>query len=143
MSYRPPRSPLPSPAQPPFNPIWLPSGLGASSIAGIGSLLLVWLGLSPLSRLSEAVSKVSPRNFGLDVDESRLPRELRPIAGRLTPCAHPDLRDGASGRAGMPTPSAAISPVSGTGTFPVAVREVPPGGSSGRAPDAAHAAGSS
>lgn len=40
MSYQPPKSPLPSPAQPPFNPIWLLLGVGASSIAGIGSLLL-------------------------------------------------------------------------------------------------------
>lgn len=40
MSYQPPRSPLPSPAQPPFNPLWLLAGLGASSIAGVGSLLL-------------------------------------------------------------------------------------------------------
>jgi signal transduction histidine kinase len=50
----------------------------------LGSLALVWLGLSPLSRLSEAVSKVSPKNFSLDLDESRLAPELRPIAGRLS-----------------------------------------------------------
>jgi signal transduction histidine kinase len=33
--------------------------------------------------MSDAVSKVSPRNFSLDLDTSRLPRELRPIAERL------------------------------------------------------------
>src|SRR5262249_33554383 len=49
----------------------------------LGSLMLVWLGLAPLSRMSDAVSKVSPRNFSLDLDTSRLPRELRPIAERL------------------------------------------------------------
>jgi signal transduction histidine kinase len=50
----------------------------------LGSLLLVWLGLAPLSRLSEAVSNVSPRNFRLGIDNDRLPHELRPIAERLS-----------------------------------------------------------
>jgi heavy metal sensor kinase len=61
--------------------LWI-SGLTFVATA-LGSLLLVWLGLTPLSRMSEAVSKVSPRNFALDLDASRLPHELRPIAERL------------------------------------------------------------
>ncbi|MGD9715258.1 MAG: sensor histidine kinase, partial [Thermomicrobiales bacterium] len=50
----------------------------------LGSFVLVWLGLSPLSRLSDAVSKVSPRNFSLDINSRQLPQELRPIAERLS-----------------------------------------------------------
>jgi heavy metal sensor kinase len=50
----------------------------------LGSFWLVWLGLLPLRRLSEAVSRVSPKDFRLPVDEQRLPAELRPIARRLT-----------------------------------------------------------
>src|SRR5262249_61471709 len=61
--------------------LWI-SGCTFAATA-LGSLLLVWLGLTPLSRMSEAVSKVSPRHFSLDLDTSRLPRELRPIAERL------------------------------------------------------------
>ncbi|QQQ03284.1 hypothetical protein [Lysobacter enzymogenes] len=41
MSYQPPKSPTSAPAQSPFNPAWLLAGLVASSIAGVGSLLLV------------------------------------------------------------------------------------------------------
>jgi signal transduction histidine kinase len=56
----------------------------ATFLAGvIGCFGLVWLGLLPLGRLTEAVSRVSPRDFRLPVEEGRLPRELRPIAGRL------------------------------------------------------------
>lgn len=40
MSYQPPKSPLATPAEPPFNPLWLLVGLGVSSVAGIVSLLL-------------------------------------------------------------------------------------------------------
>jgi heavy metal sensor kinase len=60
------------------------------SIAGItfvatisGTLMLVWMGLLPLHRLSEAVSKVTPRDFSLPVDDTKLPTELRPIADKL------------------------------------------------------------
>ena len=49
----------------------------------VGSILLVWLGLSPLHRLSEAVSKVSEKDFRLPLDERRLPEELKPIVDRL------------------------------------------------------------
>lgn len=48
-----------------------------------GSVWLVRLGLSPLQRLSEAVSKVSPRDFQLPFNEKRLPAELSPIVKRL------------------------------------------------------------
>jgi heavy metal sensor kinase len=50
----------------------------------LGGCFLVWLGLAPLSRLSDAVSKVSEKDFQLRVNEKNLPPELRPIAGRLT-----------------------------------------------------------
>jgi heavy metal sensor kinase len=50
----------------------------------LGGLVLVRFGLSPLRRLSEAVSRVSPKNFQLQVDAARLPNELRPIVDRLT-----------------------------------------------------------
>lgn len=46
--------------------------------------LLVHFGLSPLSRLSEAVSKVSEKDFRLQVNAEKLPTELRPINSRLT-----------------------------------------------------------
>ena len=49
-----------------------------------GTFWLVYLGLSPLRRLSYAVSKVSVKDFRLPLDEQPLPLELRPIAGRLT-----------------------------------------------------------
>ena len=49
----------------------------------IGGALLIRLGLTPLRRLSDAVSRVSERDFRLQIDQSRLPTELRPIAGRL------------------------------------------------------------
>jgi heavy metal sensor kinase len=55
------------------------------TFAGIvtGGFVLVRLGLAPLSRLSDAVSQVSEKDFRLKIDNSRLPSELRPIAGRL------------------------------------------------------------
>jgi signal transduction histidine kinase len=49
-----------------------------------GGLLLVGLGLAPLRRLSEAVSRVSEKDFRLRLDGARLPAELRPIVDRLT-----------------------------------------------------------
>jgi signal transduction histidine kinase len=50
----------------------------------LGSLFLIRLGLSPLRRLSEALTKVSPRDFKLPIDDAHLPAELKPIAERLT-----------------------------------------------------------
>lgn len=48
-----------------------------------GGYGLVRLGLTPLARLSEAVSQVSEKDFTLKIDQSRLPKELQPIAARL------------------------------------------------------------
>jgi signal transduction histidine kinase len=50
----------------------------------LGSILLVRRGLSPLSKLSDAVSKVSPRDFRLPLDNRRMPGELQPIAQHLS-----------------------------------------------------------
>ena len=49
----------------------------------VGGYLVLRLGLAPLARLSDAVSKVSEKNFELQVDAHKLPSELRPIADRL------------------------------------------------------------
>jgi heavy metal sensor kinase len=49
----------------------------------VGGLWLVWLGLRPLHRLSEAVSRISEKDFRLPLPPAPLPEELRPIAGRL------------------------------------------------------------
>jgi heavy metal sensor kinase len=49
----------------------------------LGSCWLVWRGLSPLRRLSDAVSRVSEKDFRLPFHEPRLPGELRPIVERL------------------------------------------------------------
>ncbi len=51
--------------------------------AVLGCYGLVLLGLSPLRRLSDAVSRVSEKDFRLPVDQRRLPGELKPIAHRL------------------------------------------------------------
>jgi len=48
----------------------------------VGGFWLVRLGLSPLGRLSEAVSRVSEKDFRLQVD-GRIPGELKPIVTRL------------------------------------------------------------
>ncbi len=50
----------------------------------MGTCVLVRLGLFPLERLSDAVSRVSEKDFRLQLDGRRLPRELSPIAERLT-----------------------------------------------------------
>jgi heavy metal sensor kinase len=50
----------------------------------VGTFWLVYLGLSPLRRLSYAVSQVSVKDFRLPLDGRPLPLELRPIAERLT-----------------------------------------------------------
>ncbi|HKI32412.1 MAG TPA: HAMP domain-containing sensor histidine kinase [Gemmataceae bacterium] len=49
----------------------------------IGGYFLVCLGLLPLRRLGDAVSKVSERDFRLQFNESRLPSELAPIVNHL------------------------------------------------------------
>jgi len=61
-------------------------GIGLVAFAATlgGGFLLVRRGLAPLHRLTEAVSKVSEKDFRLQVDNQALPAELRPIADRLT-----------------------------------------------------------
>ncbi len=62
---------------------WLLVLLAVTFVAAVlGDWVLVRLGLSPLRRLSEAVSRVSPRDFRLPLD-GPLPRELTPIADRM------------------------------------------------------------
>jgi two-component system, OmpR family, heavy metal sensor histidine kinase CusS len=54
----------------------------AATVAG--GIWLVRLGLSPLRRLSQAVSLVSVKDFRLPFDDRNLPKELRPIVERLS-----------------------------------------------------------
>jgi heavy metal sensor kinase len=49
----------------------------------VGVYFLVRLGLLPLQRLGDAVSRVSEKDFRLQVEDSRLPSELAPIVDRL------------------------------------------------------------
>jgi signal transduction histidine kinase len=62
--------------------LWICAGAFAAIL--LGGVWLVRQGLAPLQRLSDAVSRVSEKNFQLDVERDRLPVELRPIAERLT-----------------------------------------------------------
>jgi heavy metal sensor kinase len=62
--------------------LWWIFGLTFLAIVA-GGAFLIRLGLTPLKRLSEAVSRVSEKDFRLQIDQNRLPTELRPIAGRL------------------------------------------------------------
>ena len=57
--------------------------LAVFAATAVGTYWLVRLGLSPLQRLSCAVSRVSVKDFRLPLDEQPLPLELRPIAERL------------------------------------------------------------
>jgi heavy metal sensor kinase len=50
---------------------------------GLGGFWLVHLGLSPLRKLSVAVSRVSAKDFRLPFEERRVPREVEPIVARL------------------------------------------------------------
>jgi signal transduction histidine kinase len=59
-------------------------GLGAFSATALGGYLLVGFGLAPLKKLSDAVSRVSPRDFKLPLeDDAALGAELAPVADRL------------------------------------------------------------
>src|SRR5262249_10720352 len=49
----------------------------------LGGMMLVDIGMSPIRRLSRAVSRVSPKNFMLPIEDRVLPNELQPIAHRL------------------------------------------------------------
>jgi heavy metal sensor kinase len=60
---------------------WI-SGLTFIALAG-GGFWLVRLGLLPLARVSEAVSRVSAKDFRLPLDDRGLPSELQPIVARL------------------------------------------------------------
>ena len=58
--------------------------LGTFIAVVAGGYVLLRLGLAPLSRLSDAVSKVTARDFRLKIDVQNLPNELRPIAERMS-----------------------------------------------------------
>lgn len=49
----------------------------------VGGLVLIWMKLAPLHRLSEAVSRVNEKDFNLRIDPRSLPSELQPVAQRL------------------------------------------------------------
>lgn len=49
----------------------------------IGSYVVIRIGLSPLTRMSDAVSQITPQNFQLPLNPRELPQELQPIALRL------------------------------------------------------------
>jgi heavy metal sensor kinase len=67
-----------------FQRNWLLIIIGCTFAATIlGCVGLVWLGLRPMSRLSDAVSKITPKNFTLALGDKRLPVELQPVAERL------------------------------------------------------------
>ncbi len=59
-------------------------GLALFGITAAGAYWLTNIGLAPLKRLSEAVSRVSPKDFRLPHDPKPKPQELRPIYNRLT-----------------------------------------------------------
>lgn len=59
-------------------------GVLAFLIAAVGGPLLVGRGLSPVEKLSDAVSHVSEKDFRLPHDGRLLPAELAPIHARLT-----------------------------------------------------------
>jgi heavy metal sensor kinase len=61
--------------------LWL--GLATLAATIVGCFWLISVGLAPLRRLSEAVSRVSARDFRLPVEAGHLPVELRPIQERL------------------------------------------------------------
>ena len=58
-------------------------GLASLAALWLGGYFVICLGLAPLSKMSEAVSQVSVKNFHLPVDAKSLPDELQPIAATL------------------------------------------------------------
>jgi len=58
-------------------------GLTAISVL-IGGFILIWMGLAPLNRLSDAVSRINEKDFELKIDPQSLPSELKPVAQRLS-----------------------------------------------------------
>ena len=59
-------------------------GLAAFLALAIGGPLLIARGLKPVGKLSDAVSRVSEKDFSLPHDGKFLPQELAPIHARLT-----------------------------------------------------------
>ncbi len=59
-------------------------GLGSFAALVFGGWLIVARGLAPLRKLSEAVSRVSEKDFRLPVERGELSVELQPILARLT-----------------------------------------------------------
>ena len=58
---------------------------GSTFVATIlGACWLVWAGLRPLHRLSDAVSRVSAKDFRLPLGDTPMPSELQPIVDRLS-----------------------------------------------------------
>jgi heavy metal sensor kinase len=57
--------------------------LATFAASALGGFALVRLGLAPLSRLSDAVSRVSAKDFRLPFDKRRVPAELTVIVDRL------------------------------------------------------------
>lgn len=61
--------------------LWI--GLGTLAALWLGGYFVICFGLAPLSKMSEAVSRVSPKDFHLPLDAESLPDELQPIAATL------------------------------------------------------------
>ncbi len=61
--------------------LWI--GTATCAIVVLGGWVLIGLGLSPLKRLSHAVSQVSAKDFKLPLDANELPVEVSPVAERL------------------------------------------------------------
>jgi heavy metal sensor kinase len=62
--------------------LWISAlALAASTV---GAIWLIAMGLAPLKRLSQAVRRISVKNFQLQLEGGPLPRELRPIRHQLT-----------------------------------------------------------
>jgi len=59
-------------------------GLGSFAALVLGGWFIVARGLSPIRKLSDAVSRVSEKDFRLPVERDELSRELVPILARLT-----------------------------------------------------------
>jgi heavy metal sensor kinase len=57
--------------------------LGVFGATVIGGVWVVRWALSPLQRLTDAVSKVSERDYQLRIDPDQVPEELKPIVERL------------------------------------------------------------
>src|SRR5262249_18613460 len=62
--------------------MWI--GFSALLALWLGGYLVIRLGLAPLSKMSDAVSKVSPVDFRLPLEPARLPKGLHPLADRPT-----------------------------------------------------------